>query len=146
MMTIGGESGMGWRQRWPWWLGVVLFALVLARIDARVGSVTAEVASLKEDVAALHKHTVEVRRKVEATDLKLSNRAAARDADSERARTETMERRTAQQDAKEERERRAEAREARARRAQEEEARREPPQRRARPGDRSKARNGRPGR
>lgn len=146
MTTSEGESGVGWRQRGPWLLGAVVLLLILARIDARVGSVTAEVASLKEDVAVLHKHTVEVRKKIEATDLKLSNRAASREADSERARAESMDRRAAQKDAQEERERRAEAREARARRASEEQTRREPAQRKARNGDRSKARNSKVGR
>jgi len=131
-MQAVGISAIDWRRWTPFGLLALLLLLLAARLDGRLGEAQKELASLREDVAVLHKQTVEVRKRADAVDLKLSNRNASRNAEAERERSAAIERRAAQQEDKEAKERRAKAREAREQRDQEQEARRELPNRRAR--------------
>ena len=140
-------SAIDWRRWTPFGLLALLALLLAVRVDGHIGDVQADLASLREDVAVLHKQTVEVRKRVDAIDLKLSNRNATRSADVERDRATALERRAAQQEDKEAKERRAKLREARENHDPEEGARREMPNRRTRENGRTPpGRSGKAGR
>jgi chromosome segregation ATPase len=146
-MQAEGLSAIDWRRWAPFGLLALLVLLLAARLDGRLGEAQTELASLREDVAALHKQTVEVRKRADATDLKLSNRNATRSAEVERDRAAAMERRAAQQEDKEAKERRAKIREAREPRDPGQEGRRELPNRRTRgSGGTPQGRSGKAGR